>query len=258
MFLGRQLPEPNGGADHPILEGLVEVAIGPLGDPGGSNPKGVGDVFLQAAEQFNRFRFRHAAQLSMLNLINQAYSGLESLISRDMETLGERVRRLRLEADEMTQDALAAQVPGMSASAISQLENGNSKGVKPENLLHLAQALGVSMHELVTGKPDPAAGRAKVASTRTVRHADPQEEKLLTAFRKLAPDKRAVVIALTALLAGCVSLSDIDVSKYEQTCARQCTSEYSRCVSGLQMTATATYYQCKQGMSVCLQTCPPR
>jgi transcriptional regulator with XRE-family HTH domain len=142
----------------------------------------------------------------MLNLLNQAYSGLDNLISGVMETLGERVRRLRLEADEMTQDALAAQVPGMSASAISQLENGNSKGVKPENLLHLSRALGVSMHELVTGKPDPAEGRtAKVASTRIVRHADPQEEKLLAAFRKLAPDRRAVVIALTALLAGCAT-----------------------------------------------------
>lgn len=41
-----------------------------------------------------------------------------------------------------------------------------------------------------------------------------------------------LTIALT-LLAGCAySIKDIDVSKVESTCARECTATYSSCVSG--------------------------
>lgn len=66
------------------------------------------------------------------------------------ETLGERVRRLR-EAEGLTQEQLVARIPGMTASALSQLENGVSKGVKPENLIGLARELEVSPEELVEG-----------------------------------------------------------------------------------------------------------
>jgi transcriptional regulator with XRE-family HTH domain len=68
-----------------------------------------------------------------------------------METLGQRVRRLRGER-KLTQEQLVANIPGMKASALSQLEGGQSKTVKPENLLGLAKALGLTMEELVTGK----------------------------------------------------------------------------------------------------------
>lgn len=66
-----------------------------------------------------------------------------------MDTLGGRVKKLR---GKLTQKELAALVPGMSASAISQLESGMSKGVKPENLIDLAKALGMTAEELVRGK----------------------------------------------------------------------------------------------------------
>jgi phage repressor protein C with HTH and peptisase S24 domain len=40
----------------------------------------------------------------------------------------------------------------MTASALSQLEGGQTKGVKPENLIALARRLGISPEELVTGQ----------------------------------------------------------------------------------------------------------
>lgn len=73
-----------------------------------------------------------------------------------METFGERVRRLR-EALNLNQRELAASVPGMSESAISQLENGVTKGVKPQNLIDLARALRTTPEELVEGNGTAAA-----------------------------------------------------------------------------------------------------
>lgn len=71
--------------------------------------------------------------------------------SAHIETLGERVRRLR-DGLGLTQEEAVQGIPGMSASALSQLENGVSKGTKPDNLIALARRLCVSPEELVTGR----------------------------------------------------------------------------------------------------------
>ena len=62
-------------------------------------------------------------------------------------------------------------------------------------------------------------------------------------------------------LAGCAySIKDIDVSKVESTCARQCTATYSSCVSGGNQVGfkTETLRACKEGYEACIKTCPPR
>jgi len=62
-------------------------------------------------------------------------------------------------------------------------------------------------------------------------------------------------------LVGCVQVSDVDLSGFEPTCARQCTANYSACVSGGSPavgTPTVVAYECKKGLKLCAQTCPRR
>jgi hypothetical protein len=66
---------------------------------------------------------------------------------------------------------------------------------------------------------------------------------------------------LSTLLIGCAySIADIDISKKEPTCARQCTASYSSCVSvGNQIGfKTETLRACKEGYSACVSTCPDK
>jgi len=63
------------------------------------------------------------------------------------------------------------------------------------------------------------------------------------------------------LLSGCsYSILDIDVSKTEPNCARQCTETYSSCVSGGNQVGfkTETLRACKEAYSVCIKTCPAK
>lgn len=72
---------------------------------------------------------------------------------------------------------------------------------------------------------------------------------------------RYVVIVLTALLTGCAySIKDVDTSKAEPSCVRQCTTSYSSCVSGGPSIGfkTETLRACGEGYSVCISTCPPK
>lgn len=81
-----------------------------------------------------------------------------------IETMGVRVKRLRM-ALQLTQEEVVQTVPGMSASALSQLESGKSRGVRPENLIELARALKVSPEELVYGSPgENGRGDARAAA----------------------------------------------------------------------------------------------
>lgn len=66
---------------------------------------------------------------------------------------GERIKWARKRA-KLTQDQLAAKV-GITKSSISGLELGTSKKPSSENLLPLADALGVDPNWLITGKGDP-------------------------------------------------------------------------------------------------------
>ena len=69
-----------------------------------------------------------------------------------------------------------------------------------------------------------------------------------------------ITIAVIAL-AGCAySIKDIDVSKVESNCARQCTTTYSSCVSGGNHGGfkTETLRACKEGYEACIKTCPTK
>jgi len=75
--------------------------------------------------------------------------------------------------------------------------------------------------------------------------------------------KHLLVVNIFAflLLSGCAySISDIDVSKTEPNCARQCTATYSSCVSGGNQVGfkTETLRACKEAYSVCIKTCPAK
>lgn len=132
---------------------------------------GLGHEALLATEQFDGLLFGkplrrlragivHDTHISMLNLIGASMLNGDSMLELSplnvagmKETLGERVRRLREERG-LTQPQLVARIPGMSASALSQLENGLSKGVRPNNLIGLARELDVTPEELVEGRED--------------------------------------------------------------------------------------------------------
>ncbi len=68
-------------------------------------------------------------------------------------------------------------------------------------------------------------------------------------------------LLVSLFMVGCAySISDIDVSKYESLCVRQCTANYSSCVSGGNQIGfkTETLRACQESYKVCIQTCPPK
>ena len=72
---------------------------------------------------------------------------------------------------------------------------------------------------------------------------------------------RLILLFIAAALAGCAySIEDIDVSKSESSCVRQCTTSYSSCASGGPVVGlkTETLRACKESYSVCVKTCPAR
>lgn len=63
------------------------------------------------------------------------------------------------------------------------------------------------------------------------------------------------------LIVGCAySITDIDISKSEPICVRQCSANYSSCVSqGNQIGfKTETLRACRESYAVCVQTCPTK
>ena len=66
-------------------------------------------------------------------------------------------------------------------------------------------------------------------------------------------------IALIFALSGCTySIKDIDVSKSEPSCTRQCTSAYSQCVSNNVLSSTMMYKACREAYEICISTCPSK
>ena len=61
---------------------------------------------------------------------------------------------------------------------------------------------------------------------------------------------------LTLVLYGCVSLADIDTTKKNQNCVRQCSTTVSQCMGNAigqpQMSA------CKEAFKICIDSCPER
>jgi len=70
-----------------------------------------------------------------------------------------------------------------------------------------------------------------------------------------------LLLVTTVLLVGCAySIADIDVSKSEPSCVRQCSTAYSSCVSGGNQVGfkTETLRACQESYKVCIQTCPAK
>ena len=66
---------------------------------------------------------------------------------------------------------------------------------------------------------------------------------------------------ISLILMGCAySIAEIDVSKYEPSCVRECTKTYSPCVSqGNQIGfKTETLRACKEAYAICTNTCPAK
>ena len=73
--------------------------------------------------------------------------------------------------------------------------------------------------------------------------------------------KNISTLFLALITCGCAySITDIDISKSEPTCVRQCSTNYSSCVSqGNQIGfKTETLRACRDAYAVCVQTCPTK
>lgn len=68
-----------------------------------------------------------------------------------MSTMAERIKQARTRA-ELSHQKLAEKV-GVSRAAVAQWESGDTKGLRPDNLVAAADALGVSIRWLATGEP---------------------------------------------------------------------------------------------------------
>ena len=73
---------------------------------------------------------------------------------------------------------------------------------------------------------------------------------------------RLLVISLILLpLFSCAySISEVDISKSDPVCIRQCSTAYSSCVSGGNQIGfkTETLRACQESYKVCVQTCPSK
>ena len=73
--------------------------------------------------------------------------------------------------------------------------------------------------------------------------------------------KRMLLILGLVTLSGCAySIAEIDISKSEPICARQCTTTYSQCVQGGPVIGSKmeTLRACKEGFEMCIKTCPSK
>ncbi len=69
---------------------------------------------------------------------------------------------------------------------------------------------------------------------------------------------RLSVIIAFALLAGCASTKDIDLSKVDSNCGQACSANYSGCLSGFTMFPIQRQHECTSALRLCAQACPPR
>ncbi len=120
-----------------------------------------------------------------------------------METIGERIERLRKEA-KIPAGALA-KAAGVSLSAIRQLEKNESKNPRPETLLGIARKLGKTMEEIV----DPGAAPVQAGQRTTISATAMQVAKWFDALSD--KDKRK---AIAQLLMSMDTVPDDYVEKF--------------------------------------------
>lgn len=100
-----------------------------------------------------------------------------------MSEIGDRIKSLRESAGETL--AQLGHAAGLSASAVHQWESGATKGLRPLNLLAVADHYRVAIRWLVTGEGTP-----RVTETRTE-----FEYQALELFRKLTADGQHAALA---------------------------------------------------------------
>lgn len=101
-----------------------------------------------------------------------------ALLSMKLLTIGERIAYARALLG-LKQKELAVKV-GVTAASVSQWENGDTKGLKPENLVAAAHALGVKTDWLAVGQ-EPM--REEILT--------PQERVILENLRSMDEEERA-------------------------------------------------------------------
>ena len=106
------------------------------------------------------------------------FGGIIALMKR---TFGERVRDLR-KARGWSQPYLGRFV-GISKSAISQIENGETTYPRPETLFELAKAFGVDPKWLMDGEPFYS-----------------EKDPIIQLLREMTPDQRKVADYLITLV----------------------------------------------------------
>ncbi len=101
----------------------------------------------------------------------------------------DKIRELRIERG-LSQAKLAARA-GVDPSTINQIERG-ARNASPLTLRKLAQALDVSLYDLLEGEPHPKAGRP-LSAERALAIADPD------ALRRVVKDTPTAELEQTAL-----------------------------------------------------------
>lgn len=117
-----------------------------------------------------------------------------------MTTIGERIREARNRAG-VTQPVLAEMV-GVSASAVSQWESGSTKGLKPDNLFRVADALRVSPRWLAVGRSDPEKHDIQVQDPPAGYSSQPElQQQLLAVWLRSNDITRSKLLRIAKILA---------------------------------------------------------
>lgn len=126
-----------------------------------------------------------------------------------METIGDRVRRLR-QAQGIARKDLARDA-GMSYSGLSDLESGKAKTTT--RLHHLSAALGVDVNYLETGKGSPSAETQASGHSQPVRLDPSIVRDVARALQEVYEDELGRAYSIT-------DEPDLFVEMYERTVAR--------------------------------------
>jgi transcriptional regulator with XRE-family HTH domain len=103
-------------------------------------------------------------------------TSVERIVRKSLETFGARLKRLRIERGH-TQRELAAAI-GVTAGAISSIENDLSKTMKPEHVFAAADFFQISARSLVFGTDEAvSSGERREAFVHAVYLALPDEER---------------------------------------------------------------------------------
>ncbi len=109
---------------------------------------------------------------------------MEKALER-IQSLGERILELR-KNHRWSQDDLATRI-GVSRPSVSQWESGDTKNIKNDNLLSLAKAFGITVDELLTGKPPAPGAHHQVAESES-RYSNAPDSDLLQSCIKFVEE----------------------------------------------------------------------